>query len=60
MSVWKQLQGFSDKNLVHAGVNGDRLRIERNRADYEADLKNVANMTMPALFKSKAVLKYLR
>lgn len=57
--VWSNLLSIPDKNIQHAGAEGDRLRKERIRVDYEANVPNVMNITRPALVKSKAILHYL-
>ena len=61
--VWEEFERIGDEtssqNPRHVGQQGRRLRDERNRADYKANVPNFVNYVSPALVKARQIIAYL-
>ncbi len=55
-AVWGHLSKSSDPVERQLGATGNRLRVTRNRADYDADVDRLEDVTLDALEDARAIL----
>ena len=57
--VWEQFKGSSDRVRKEIGTNGDRLREDRRKADYEDTITNLSSLTSKALARGMQIISRL-
>lgn len=58
--VWKNYKNNNDLTRSQIGANGDRLRKDRNRADYDTTVSNLPKLTEKALKVSSLTISLLK
>lgn len=57
--VWNQFKGSSARVRKEIGMNGDRLKKDRVKVDYDDTIPNVASLTVKALRLSSQIINRL-
>jgi uncharacterized protein (UPF0332 family) len=58
--VWDKLMGRRDQAVRQVGINGDRLKRQRHRADYESARVVTANDVKLALDRAQSIMDAVR
>jgi len=57
--VWNYFQNSRDPTLKEIGKDGRRLRLDRNRADYDNSIANLSSLTLADLILSESIIARL-
>ena len=55
--LWDSYRDSTNNQSRMVGVNGDRLRVERNRADYDAEFPGLGSSVAIAIDRARQVLQ---
>jgi uncharacterized protein (UPF0332 family) len=58
-AVWNAFKESGGRTSTGIGINGDRLRRQRNVTDYENVVKNLSNLAQGSIKLAKNVMSYL-
>lgn len=59
-AVWGHLSRSSNPAERQLGANGNRLRVARNRADYDPVVDRLEDITLDALEDARAILDHFK
>ena len=55
--LWDHFRNSDDEEMRNLGLNGDRLRLARNRADYENVYHGLASNVSTALIRARQIVQ---